>query len=57
MSRGQPNNKKKPRIPEPSPRFILWSALVAAFFFAAVLIFDYTSGQWPGSMTHHQTQR
>ena len=37
-------NKRKPVIPEPSPRFVKWSALVAAAMLVGVVIYDYTIG-------------
>jgi len=30
MARQQAKSKKRPTIPEPSPHFILWSAVIAA---------------------------
>jgi hypothetical protein len=51
MAFQQSKKKKTPVIPEPSPRFILWSAMVAFFLLAGVLVFDYATGQWPGNVT------
>jgi hypothetical protein len=36
--------KRKPVIPEPSPRFLKWSAMVAAAMLIGIVIYDYTIG-------------
>jgi hypothetical protein len=36
--------KRKPVVPEPSPRFVKWSAVVAAAMLIGVVIYDYTVG-------------
>jgi hypothetical protein len=36
--------KRKPAIPEPSPRFVKWSAVVAAAMLIGVVIYDYAIG-------------
>jgi hypothetical protein len=36
--------KRKPVIPEPSPRFVKWSAVIAAAMLIGVVIYDYTIG-------------
>jgi hypothetical protein len=56
MTIEQSKNKKTPVIPEPSPRFILWSAVVAAFLLVGVLVYDYTTDQWPGSAAASTSQ-
>jgi hypothetical protein len=35
---------QKPRIPEPSPRFILWSMVVGFLLIAAAIGYDYVTG-------------
>ena len=34
--------KRKPVIPEPSPRFVKWSAVVAAVMLIGIMVYDYT---------------
>jgi hypothetical protein len=41
---------KSPRIPEPSPRFITWSAAVAAVLLVGIVTVDYAEG-WTGPAT------
>jgi hypothetical protein len=36
--------KRKPVIPEPSPRFVKWSAVVAAAMLIGIVIYDYAIG-------------
>jgi hypothetical protein len=36
--------KRKPVVPEPSPRFVKWSAVVAAAMLIGLVIYDYTVG-------------
>jgi hypothetical protein len=36
--------KRQPVIPEPSPRFVKWSAVVAATMLLGILIYDYAIG-------------
>ena len=36
--------KRKPVMPEPSPRFVKWSAVLAAAMLIGIVIFDYTIG-------------
>lgn len=36
--------KRKPGIPEPSPRFVKWSAVVAAAMLIGIVIYDYAIG-------------
>jgi hypothetical protein len=44
MARTRPTKKTAPVIPEPSPRFIVWSAVVAVLLAAAILTYDYNRG-------------
>ena len=44
MAGAKRSRKKKPFIPEPTPRFIKWSAAVAAAILIGILVFDYTVG-------------
>jgi hypothetical protein len=37
-------DKRNPVIPEPSPRFVKWSAVVAAAMLIGIVIYDYTIG-------------
>jgi hypothetical protein len=36
--------KKQPVIPEPSPRFVKWSAVVAAVMLIGIVIYDFAIG-------------
>jgi hypothetical protein len=36
--------KKQPVIPEPSPRFVKWSAVVAAVMLIGIVMYDYAIG-------------
>ena len=36
--------KRQPVIPEPSPRFVKWSAVVAVVMLIGMVIFDYMIG-------------
>jgi hypothetical protein len=56
VSLQQSKNKKRPVIPEPSPRFVLWSAVVGAFLLAGVLVFDFETGQWPGAVAPNSVE-
>ncbi len=38
--------KKKPVIPEPSPRFVLWSAIAAVALIVGVITFEYSADVW-----------
>jgi hypothetical protein len=36
--------KQKPRIPEPSPRFIFWSMVLAGLLITAAIGYDFVTG-------------
>ena len=36
--------KRKPVVPEPSPRFVKWSAVVAMAMLVGIVIYDYAIG-------------
>jgi hypothetical protein len=36
--------KQKPRIPEPSPRFVFWSMVVGALLITAAIGYDFVTG-------------
>ena len=37
--------RKKPLIPEPTPRFIMWAGIVSLVLLCGIVIFDSTYGQ------------
>jgi hypothetical protein len=37
--------RKKPLIPEPSPRFILWSGIISLVLLCGIVVLDYTAGE------------
>jgi hypothetical protein len=41
---GKERQRKKPIVPEPSPRVLKWCAALAGVMLIALLVFDYTIG-------------